>query len=130
MDDPFEAGRWLVRQYQGCFADGVRILIRRCLAYLDDDGETWDFAENMNDAIPHDDPWRTDKDKEIDEYRRRARIDAMEIWEALPPQNRAWYELSGVIPYDSIIDVDDKGDEHFEGPHIYTVLSLPETSFG
>jgi hypothetical protein len=121
IEDRFEAGRWLVRRYEGCFADGVRILLRRCCAYLDDDGEAWDFAEKMNDATPHDDPWRTEKETEIDEYRRSARMEAMEIWDALPTHNRAWYDLFGVIPYDNIIDVDDKADEHFEGPHIYTI---------
>jgi hypothetical protein len=46
-EDRFKAGRWLVRRYKGCFADGVRILLRRCCAYLDDDGEAWDWRAPM-----------------------------------------------------------------------------------
>jgi hypothetical protein len=37
---------------------------------------------------------------------------------SIPRQSRGLY---GVIPFDSIIDVDDKGDEFFSGPHIYAV---------
>jgi hypothetical protein len=125
--DRFDAGRWLVRRFDGCFAGGARFLLRRCLAFLDDDGEAWDFAEKMNDAIPFNDPWKTKEDEEIREYRRTARQEAMEIWDKLPPHNRGWYELHGLIPFENVIDVDDKGDEFFEGSHVYTTSFSPES---
>jgi hypothetical protein len=44
---------------------------------------------------------------------------AMAIWDALPEGARAWLEEWLVLPYESVIDIDEKGDEWFDGPHIY-----------
>jgi hypothetical protein len=118
--DRFDSGRWLIRRFDGYSAGGARFLVHRCFAFLGDDGESWDYAEKMNDAIPHDDPWKTQEDEEVDQVRLGARQEAMEIWEKLPAHNRAWYELHGILPFESVIETDDKGDEFFEGCHVYT----------
>ena len=48
-------------------ARGVLLKGRRHFAFIDKDRERWDYAERMNDAIPHTDPWREDGS----EYERR-----------------------------------------------------------
>ena len=91
---------------------------RRHFAYLGEDNEEWDYAECMNDAAghSHDNPWR-----ERDDYNdTEARAAAMEIWNTLPEHTRAWYEIIAVLPYENILDIDEKGDEYVDSPHIYT----------
>lgn len=106
---------WSVRQYRGLDHDGLVFCVRRYFAYLGDDGEQWDAAMAHNDvrASPHEDPWR----REGDDHDLRNRI--YDAWIALPKANQAWLELLAVIPFESILDIDDLGDEHFAEPHIY-----------
>jgi hypothetical protein len=112
-------GRWKVMQYAGSFHDGLHFAIRRHFAFLDDDGEHWDYAETMNDAEVafREDPWHEgDDDGELEK-----RSPAMEIWQAFPKQNQAWFELLLVLPFENIVDIDENGDDYCGKPHIYTV---------
>ena len=114
-------GHWLVYQTGGCKHDGIHLLRYRHLAYIADDGVSWDYAEAMNDAKPdmHSNPWITDADKcELEKFRFE-RSKAMKIWDELEEKNKAWFELFLVLPYDKILAIDGDGDEYFQGPHIY-----------
>lgn len=117
--DKGRARRWFVYSFDSCRHDGLHILCRRCLAFLDDDNVAWDYAECMNDSTTHNNPWRTEEDEEIINAFAAARSEAMTIWDVLPEKNWAWFEMWLILPYESIIDIDEKGDEWFEGPHIY-----------
>ena len=120
--DRLARGRWKVMAFHDCKSDGLHIAYRRHFAYLDDDGEHWDYAECMNNARPHrhDDPWREDDDQSED-----GRSEARDLWNAFPEQNRAWYELFLVLPYENVLAIDEKGDEWFPHPHIYTSAFHP-----
>jgi len=121
--DPEEArsridrGRWTVLTFKGCFSDGLHFLVDRHFAYVGDDEQEWDYAERMNDGPVHrhENPWR--KEEEDDH---EARAAAMAEWEVLPERNRAWFEVLAVLPYENILDIDEKGDEYSGLPHIYT----------
>jgi hypothetical protein len=117
--DKVRARRWSIYRFEDCHYDGLHVLWRRYLAFVDDDGVSWDYAEGMDDASPHKNPWRTEEDERIIRERDDVRAAAMAIWDALPEKNRAWLEEWLVLPYESVIDIDEKGDEWFEGPHIY-----------
>jgi len=118
-----ERGRWKVMNYAGCFHDGLHFALRRHFAFIDDDGEHWDYSETMNDAIPHShfDPWSEDSEEKESE----ARGAAYEIWNGIPEANRAWFEVFLVLPFENILDIDEKGDEYREIPHVYTVEFHP-----
>jgi hypothetical protein len=75
----------------------------------------------MDDSSPHNNPWRTKEDMGAREQMDAVRAAAMVIWNALPEGNRAWLEQSLVLPYENVIDIDEKGDDWFKGPHIYVV---------
>jgi hypothetical protein len=123
-----ERGRWKVFQFAGCHHDGLHFVFRRHCAYLADDGEEWDYAEGMNEAVPYsqDDPWT---DEEAREELRAERVKAMEVWEKLPEQNRAWFEIFCVLPYENVLDIDKDGDDYFEAPHVYTTEFQPPQPF-
>jgi hypothetical protein len=75
----------------------------------------------MNDArVEHFNPWADDG-----LYTPEDRAEASAIWNALPERDRAWYEVCHIVPYENIIDIDEQGDEWFEGPHVYTTETHP-----
>jgi len=113
-----DRGRWHVLTYKVSFSDGLHFVCSRHFAFLGEDGEKWDYAECINDGPvhSHENPWRERDDDEDSE----ARSAAVAIWDTLPEEAKAWYEVLAVLPFENIIDVDEKGDEFVENPHIYT----------
>jgi hypothetical protein len=111
-----QRGRWIVLQYEGCFHDGLRFTTHRHFAFIDDDGEHWDYADTMDDArVTHENPWH-----EKNEQALTKRDAAFILWNELPEHNRAWFETAHVLPFENIVDIDEKGDDWCEMPHIYT----------
>jgi hypothetical protein len=112
-------GRWKVYEIDDLNVRGVLLKTRRHFAFIDPDHRHWDFAERMNDAVPHTDPWRLDDA----EYERLSyyRMEDMRIWDKLEDGTKGWFEVQAVLAYDQIIDIDAEGDkETFRGPVIYT----------
>lgn len=118
-----ERGRWVVRNYNGCFHDGLHFVTRRHFAFLDDDGVHWDYAETVDDSVVsgHQNPWCAEDE---DRYVRRSAM--MDIWDKFPEKNKAWFEVEHTLPFENILDIDDKGDDWTEVPHIYTTAFHPE----
>lgn len=117
--DPVLARRWSVYRVDGCRHDGLHVLWHRHPAFIGDDSVAWDIAERADFAPPYKHPWRTEKNKQQVQITEEERNKVMEVWNALPEDNRAWFEEWLVLPYENVIDIDDKGDEWFDGPHIY-----------
>jgi hypothetical protein len=46
----------------------------------------------------------------------------MDVWEKLPDKNKAWFESWGVVLYEEILDIDERGDEWAEYPHVYVLF--------
>lgn len=114
-----EAGRWKVFGMRPLKHDGLPLCTQRFMAFIDDDGVHWDYAEGMNDARSHQDSWLTKEDRANKAAEEKARAAAYEIWSALPQQNQAWLEVTRVVPYYRIIAVDEEGDEFAHEPHVY-----------
>jgi hypothetical protein len=118
-----ERGSWIVRNYRGCIHDGLHFVTARHFAFLDDDGEHWDYAETMDDSIvsSQENPWCADPEQDSADLRQAA----YDIWSAFPENNRAWFEIMHVLPLENILEIDEKGDDWAEIPHIYTVAFHP-----
>jgi hypothetical protein len=89
------------------------------MAFLDKDGEHWDYAEGVNEAQlePYQNRWASEKTEEQQANHDKARA----VWDALSEDEKAWLEIQHVLPYETILDIDEDGDEYFgHGPHIYT----------
>jgi hypothetical protein len=114
----------VVRTYKGCFFDGLHFITARHFAFIDDDGVHWDYAETMDDSIVlgnNDNPWAADPD----ENRAETRYTSHEIWDKLPENNKAWFEIEHILPFENVLDIDDKGDDWAEIPHVYTTAFHP-----
>lgn len=105
---------WFLRPYDGMGYEGLRFVVRRHFAYLSDDGLEWDAAMRVNDSIGHQDPWH-----QRDERPWELRDQVSKAWDDFPQANRAWLEALGVLPFESILDSDEIGDEYVSAPHIY-----------
>lgn len=104
---------WILLTYKGMHFTGLHFCIRRHFAYIDDEHKGWDAALVFDDAPSRDDPWNR---KPIDSTLRQQ---IYEEWSALPRRNQAWLEVVGIVPYESIIEIDELGDDIIEAPHIY-----------
>lgn len=108
---------WFLATYKGLSHSGLLFTVRRHFAFLNDAGNGWDAAFVLNDGKPRDDPWA----REQEDFQLRTEL--WREWEEFPKQNRAWFELHGVVPFDSIVEIDDIGDDYFESPHVYTLFT-------
>jgi hypothetical protein len=117
-DQPMR-GRWRFAQYEQAIAQGVWVKLTEKFAYLADDRVSWDYMDSLNISVPssHEDYWTPITD-ELDSSK-PSQFDYHEVWETLPENNKAKYMEFGIIPYENIIDIDEAGDQYFEGPHLY-----------
>lgn len=107
---------WKVREVIKLGAQGVWVGLGRTPAWLSPDHQQWDAALMAFDTdLGFQDPWHERESAEHVACVRRAG----EQWQQFPPEERAWFLLTGVIPYQNIVAIDDIGDEHFEGTHLY-----------
>jgi hypothetical protein len=111
-------GRWCLMQFEGVIAQGVLFKLTKQFAYLANDEKSWDYMESLNTALPlsYEDYWAP-LEEDIESLPQQ--FDYWEVWSTLPEKNKASFLEYGIIPYENIIDIDEKGDEYFEGPHLY-----------
>lgn len=118
-DADVDAGKtvhWKVREAVKLGAQGLWVALGRAPAWLSPDHQQWDAALMAFDSEPNMyDPWHESESAEHAAFVRRA----IEQWQQFPQTERAWLRLTGVIPYQNIVALDDIGDEHFEGTHLY-----------
>lgn len=105
---------WKMYQYRGMSHEGLCFLIQRSFAYLSDDQQHWDAALSQDDSRPHQDPWAV-----ADDGFGHQRQEIYNFWSELPVGNRAWFEIIGIVPFESILDIDEIGDEYVDTPHLY-----------
>jgi hypothetical protein len=117
-------GRWRVVTFSGQSTYGLKYLIKKFFAYVDDERKGWDMVEAVNDASPAgDDHWHS----ATNEHEQRHRI--VNFWWKLPDHNRAWYIEEQCIRYEDILAIDETGDEHAHFPHVYVEPSTLEKRF-
>lgn len=106
---------WIVRRYLGLDHVGLKFSVHKHFAYLSDDGKSWDamFVANDGRGSQHEDPWNEGSSTES------RRQEAWGVWNEVPEQNRAWFEVVGVVRFEDVLDIDEIGDEYVGEPHVY-----------
>ncbi len=106
--------RWTVIKYTDLIHQGIVVSIKEHFAYASED-EEWDILDYNNLSAPfeHDNHWHVEG-----EGRDRG-SDAWAIWNKLPDANKATYHLDRIIPFTSIIDIDEHGDQYAKFRHVY-----------
>jgi len=92
---------------------GLIVNIRKHFAYVDTEKKEYDYTEAVNFIYRESDS-QEDKDKQ-----QKARNKVEDYWEYLPRRNQATYVRNGLIRYDEMLIIDDKGDGWHKFPHIF-----------
>ncbi len=113
-----EYPHWKMYYFVGHTHEGIMVRQRTYPAYREINPETgeiikWDYTEEVNLALTHNDVWHKEKDGD-DNFRR-----AHDFLDSIPESNRAFFEIDGVIPYDRIVEIDPIGDSIINSPHIF-----------
>lgn len=111
-------GRWRVWTLKEVSHDGIIIDVNKYLAYAYDDKIHWDSNEKIKQrhTWSHEDPWDGKDTARLDDEKENI----LNEWRKLPDSQKAWHHIEGKIPYESILDIDEIGDDFFKGPIIYT----------
>lgn len=128
IEDFDEFPRWKAFTCIGHYHSGLIFLIRKHFAYVAEDEVHWDYIEEVNDARPNDIAYfRQDQasDKNHHELRNRAH----RFWLEMPDENKAWYSVEEIVPYDDILAIDEDGDTEFRCPHIYVEFDRVDGPF-
>ncbi|WP_234734801.1 restriction endonuclease [Tellurirhabdus bombi] len=116
-------GRWWLLKFEAVYAQGVLFKLKDIPAYLADDQKSWDYmyidSLDMALALPSENYWTTQDTDLFSPSLHKDHLNYMEVWSELPDKSKATYLEFGIIPYENIIDIDERGDQYFEGPHLY-----------
>ena len=111
-----ERPRWKEFEVIELHPRGVIVRLKHCYAYMDEGTGVFDFAEP---AIVHSNPYnRSHQTTEERELREKVGI-IQDFWERLPHANQVMFHLNGIISYEDMLVIDDKGDTWNEVPHIF-----------
>jgi hypothetical protein len=118
IEDFRKSPRWKEYYFIGHDHNGIRLLTRKYHAYKEEDPKTrelikWDYCDEYNMALVHDDFWNNAKDKTNVHYR------GYKFSQTIDKDKRAFFETEAVIPYEKIIEIDNLGDPLAKCPHIF-----------
>jgi hypothetical protein len=89
---------------------------------LAEDGRHWDYANTYSDAglVSFRDPWLSEDESE---RLGNLRLQIQKFWQdKIPEDQRAHLKVECFIRYDDIIEIDEKGDDAAEFPHVFVSL--------
>jgi hypothetical protein len=112
--DSDKKARWRVYKVIDLDPRGLILRVNEHFAYLDLALREWDMTDALNLARPQEEVRQEERGSSRD---LRERIEA--FWHFLPRANRATFVRNGLIRFEDIAVIDDKGDSDFKFPHIY-----------
>lgn len=119
--DFVERPPWEEYDAYDCHPQGLLVHMHKYHAYLDKATNEFDFMTGA-DMVFRQAKCYEERDEEAEEIRDRIE----HFWQHLPRSHQAFYVIDGLVAWEDILLIDDKGDGHFECPHIY-VESKPHT---
>lgn len=94
---------------------GLIVAVSRHYAYFDKTKTEWDFTKAVNDIFTVQGRHRSMQDAEKEGLQNAVKG----FWQQLPLGNQATLVYNGLIRFDSIALVDDKGDTEYDCPHLF-----------
>lgn len=94
---------------------GLVVAVSRNYAYFDKIKSEWDFTKAVNAIMPVQGQLFRPRDPEEEEQKHAVKG----FWEQLPRTNQATFICNGLVRFDSIVLVDDKGDSEYDFPHLF-----------
>lgn len=92
---------------------GLIVHLRKHFAYIDAEKKEYDYTEAVNLIFRESD---SDEDRT---KQQEAQTKVENYWEHLPHRHQATFFKNGLIRYDEMLVIDDKGDGWYKFPHIF-----------
>lgn len=112
--------RWLEYRAIDYHPKGLIVILRKHFAYIDIRKKEYDFTEVSNMIFRESD---SDKDRQKRQEEQR-KVES--YWEYLPHRHQAMFIRNGLIKYDEMLVIDDKGDNSNKFPHIFVDFDLKD----
>jgi len=112
--------RWLEHKAIGYHSQGLIVNMSKSYAYIDYKKKEYDYVEEVDLIYRKSDP------EEEREERQKHRDKAERCWENLPLRNQATFFRNGLVRYDEIMVIDDKGDVLYKFPHLFVDFNLKQ----
>lgn len=105
--------RW--REYRAIdyHPKGLIVALRKHFAYVDIEKKEYDFTEVINLIFRESDS----HEERVEQQKKQDKVE--NYWEYLPRRNQAKFIRNGLIRYDEMLVIDDKGDTWHKFPHIF-----------
>ncbi len=116
--------RWRVYNVKGLAPQGLVVSAQEHFAYWDAAKREWDMTEALNLVLRHEEE---DHEERRANHELRDRIES--FWHFIPHAMRATYMKDGLIKFDDIAVIDEKGDSQFAFPHLYVDFSAKNGPF-
>ena len=127
--DTLEHHGWCITDFLGNDVGGIKIWWREYFAYLDRDGKRWDFANTFNDEPERSSPNPWMEQDEVDKLYNMA-IEIRKFWFTnIDEECRARFYVEGLLNYEDILDIDEKGDSCIEHPHVFVTFKNDRPPF-
>jgi len=110
--------RWKVRRYLGQTYFGLKFELHSHYAYLADDQESWDAIEVFKNGIlgQFEDPWCSEVECGPSSS---LHSPVWYYWSKLLDRNKANLTVYNVVPYEYVLDIDEKTDGIFQGATVF-----------
>lgn len=119
-----EHPRWKEYSAVAFYPLGLIVSIGRYYAYIDKTKGEWDFTKAVNNVMyVHGHQRRRDVESE------ELRNAVQGFWEQIPQAKKATFVRDGLIRFDSIAFIDDKGDNEYKCPHLFVDFRIERGPF-
>jgi hypothetical protein len=106
--------RWSAYTVLAIDPRGLVLRVNDYFAYRDASNGEWDLTEALDLARPHE---GQDRKQRMSDAELREKIEG--FWHFIPHANRVHFVRNGLIKFEDIAVIDEKGDSEFEMPHIF-----------
>jgi hypothetical protein len=106
--------RWCVRGAIDLDPRGLVFSLHEHFAYWDEGKGEWDATETLNLARRHE-----EDDHERLRSNRQQREFIEGFWDFFPHANRVRFVRNGLVRFEDMVVIDEKGDSEFQFPHIF-----------
>ena len=106
--------RWEEVVAYGYHPQGLLVHSRKYYAYFDKETNKFDFTKDVDllNRLP-----KYEEQPDRDSFERQNRVE--DYWKHLPRKHQAFCEVNGIVAWEDMLLIDDKGDAAYECPHIY-----------
>lgn len=116
--------RWCVRGAIDLNPRGLVFTLQEHFAYWDEGNREWDAAEAFNLARRHE-----EDDHEGRASHRQQRELVEGFWDFFPHANRVTFVRNGLVQFEDMVVIDEKGDSEFQFPHIFVDFDAAKGPF-